>query len=88
MSRGLGGHSPSNVQHFLEGVHYPADKALLIDAAQKNDAPSEIIDIIRAFVDNEFGGPQDVMKAYGQLSPEDKNPGGSSDTDDEEEDDE
>jgi hypothetical protein len=31
MSRGVGGHSPANVQKFLKGQDYPADKKDLIE---------------------------------------------------------
>lgn len=65
MTRGVGGTSPSNVQSYLSGVSYPATKDDLLSAARANGAPREIIDIIEGFDDDEFGGPQDVMKAYG-----------------------
>lgn len=66
MTRGLGGESPSNVQQYLKGVSYPADKAQLLDQAQRNGAPDEIVRMIEQFDADEYGGPQDVMKAYGQ----------------------
>jgi hypothetical protein len=66
MTRGLGGESPSNVQQYLKGVSYPADKAQLLDQAQRNGAPDEIVRMIEQFDAEEYGGPQDVMKAYGQ----------------------
>ena len=65
MTRGVGGESPANVQKYLNGVDYPADKKALVQQAKKNDAPQEVIDTIEGFKDDEFGGPQDVMKAYG-----------------------
>ena len=64
MTRGLGGHSPANVQTFLAGVLYPARKEDLISRAQKNHAPDDIIHMIEAFPHEKYGGPQDVMKAY------------------------
>jgi hypothetical protein len=67
MTRGVGGESPSNVQQYLKGVSYPADKAQLLDQAQQNGAPEDIVRMIERFDADEFGGPQDVMKAYGQL---------------------
>lgn len=65
MTRGVGGQSPSNVQSYLKGVSYPATKDDLLSAARENGAPREIIDLLEGFDDSEFGGPQDVMKAYG-----------------------
>ncbi len=66
MTRGVGGHSPANVQKYLSGVHYPAHKQDLIEQAERNQAPREILETIKGFSGDEFGGPQDVMKAYGE----------------------
>jgi hypothetical protein len=66
MARGVGGQSPSNVQTYLKGVSYPASKEDLLAAAKRNGAPAEVMQILRDFEEDEFGGPQEVMKAYGQ----------------------
>jgi hypothetical protein len=66
MTRGVGGESPANVQKFLKGVDYPANKKELVDQAKKNAAPQEVLDVIQRFPNQEFSGPQDVMKAYGE----------------------
>ncbi|MFT3771337.1 MAG: DUF2795 domain-containing protein [Minicystis sp.] len=70
MTRGLGGKAPANVQSYLKGVHYPANKNDLVTAARDNGAPKEIIELIQDLTEEEFGGPQDVMKAYGELGEE------------------
>jgi hypothetical protein len=67
MTRGVGGESPSNVQQYLAGVSYPASKDQLLDQAQRNGAPDEVVQIIEQLDDEEFGGPQAVMQAYGRL---------------------
>jgi hypothetical protein len=72
MTRGLGGTSPANVQNFLKGSHYPARKEDLVATAKHNGAPKEILDILKGLPEDEFGGPQDVMKAYGELDLEDE----------------
>jgi hypothetical protein len=64
MARGVGGQSPSNVQSYLAGVSYPATKQELLKTARQNDAPKDILQILEAFDQEKFGGPQDVMKAY------------------------
>jgi hypothetical protein len=66
MSRGVGGHSPANVQKFLKGQDYPADKKDLIGTARRNKAPQEVMNLIENLPEDEFGGPQDVMKGYGE----------------------
>ena len=67
MTRGLGGNSPANVQKYLSGVDYPAEKQDLIEAARRNDAPDEVMQTIRKLPEDHYGGPQDVMKGYGQI---------------------
>ncbi len=67
MTRGVGGESHANVQKYLKGVDYPARKRDLVDQAKKNAAPDEVVQVIQRFPDQEFGGPQDVMKAYGEI---------------------
>jgi hypothetical protein len=54
------------VQSALKGAHYPATKDDLIRLAQQNNAPSPLIEKIRDLPGSKFGGPQDVMKAFGQ----------------------
>ena len=66
MTRGLGGESPANVQKYLKGVSYPSNKQDLVRQARENGAPEEILRVIDDFDADRFGGPQDVMKAYGQ----------------------
>ncbi len=59
--------SPIGVQKFLKGVDYPADKEKLLAAAQKNGAPEQITAILRQLPANQFDGPDDVMRAYGEM---------------------
>jgi hypothetical protein len=67
MTRGVGGQSPANLQKYLRDVGYPATKQDLLAQARRNEAPQEIIDTIQRIPEDEFGGPQDVMKGYGQI---------------------
>lgn len=67
MPRGVGGQSPANVQKYLKGAHYPAKKDELLSKARDNGAPEEVIDVLEDLPEEEYGGPQDVMKAYGEL---------------------
>lgn len=66
MTRGVGGESAANVQKYLEGVDYPTDKQGLVQKARQNDAPPEVVSAIEDLPAEEYGGPQDVMKAYGE----------------------
>lgn len=50
------------MQRFLKGQDYPARKDDLLETARSNHAPDEVIRTIGDLSDEEFGGPQDVMK--------------------------
>ena len=67
MSRGPGGNSPANVQLSLKGAEYPTNKQALMECARRNEAPDDVMDTIRRLDRDEYGGPQDVMQAYGGI---------------------
>jgi hypothetical protein len=64
MTRGVGGQSPSNIQSYLAGVSYPATKQDLVKAGRNNGAPRDVLQVLDGLDDEQYGGPQDVMKAY------------------------
>jgi len=72
MARGVGGHSPANVQKYLKGQGYPARKEDLVKTARSNHAPHEIIQTIEGLPEDDFAGPQEVMKGYGEEMREEK----------------
>ena len=65
MTRGLGGHSPANVTHYLKGSDFPANKEDLLEHAKKNGAEDAVLEMIENMPDGEFGNMADVMSAYG-----------------------
>ncbi len=67
MPRGVGGESPANVEKYLKGIDFPAKKRDLMEQAKKNAAPQEVMQVIQQLPDQEFRGPQDIMKAYGEM---------------------
>lgn len=58
--------SPAEIQSFLQGVSYPATKEALVEHAKTNGAPEEIVEALEEMEDAEYGGPQDVMKEFGE----------------------
>ena len=66
MSQGMSGDSPATVQKYLKGIDYPVNKQDLVDQAKKNGAPQEVVQELQKFPNQEFNGPQDIAKAYGQ----------------------
>ncbi|MEN6451001.1 MAG: DUF2795 domain-containing protein [Thermoguttaceae bacterium] len=59
--------SPIELQEYLHGVRYPADKDALRSAAEDSGAPKEVIEMIDRLPGDEFDGPPAVMKAFGQI---------------------
>jgi hypothetical protein len=66
MTRGLGGHSPSNIAHNLRGVDFPAQKQNLVEQAKQNGAEDEVLEVIGAMPDGEYQDMADVMKGVGE----------------------
>jgi AbrB family looped-hinge helix DNA binding protein len=58
---------PNEVQKALGGIDYPANKEDLVAHAKKNNAPREVRTVIERFPEREYGGPQEVMKAFGEV---------------------
>lgn len=58
--------SPAELQKYLKGVSYPVSKEDLINAAQNNGAPAEIVEKIKQLASDMFNGPQDVIKELGK----------------------
>jgi hypothetical protein len=59
------GISAAEIQRALRDLEYPATKEELIVKARENNADNAVLDAIEMLPIQEFGGPQDVMKAYG-----------------------
>ena len=59
---------PNKIQQYLKGLSYPATKDDLVQQARDNEAPRPVMNVIQRFADCDYGGPQDVMKAFGDVS--------------------
>jgi uncharacterized protein DUF2795 len=55
--------NPIEVQKHLKGVSYPASREELVEVAERNDAPEEIVDELRSLDAEQFDGPDDVQDA-------------------------
>ena len=58
--------SPAAVQAALKGISYPCTKQDLLNKARANGASDEILKALEALPADQFGGPQDVMKAFAE----------------------
>jgi len=61
---------PSEVRQWLDGVNYPADKADLVDQAQRNNAPDEVVSALRAIPPVEYGSRSDVLASVPSKRPQ------------------
>lgn len=64
MTKNLSGISPADLEAHLQGVSYPATKQELMSTASERDAPVEMLDLLEWFPEQDYGGPNDVLKAY------------------------
>lgn len=67
MARGMGGQSPSNIAHFLKGIDLPASRQDLIDHAEDNNAPDEVLEVLEQMPDQEYTSMADLMQGVGQV---------------------
>ena len=57
--------SPIEVQKYLKGVDYPVDKSKLVQKAQQNNAPDEVIRMLQQLPGGSFNTPVEVMEKFG-----------------------
>ena len=55
--------NPIELQKYLKGVDYPAGRDELVQAAESNGAPREIVDALRKADKDSFDGPSAVQQA-------------------------
>jgi hypothetical protein len=55
--------NPIQIQKFLEGVDYPADRAALLAAAHEHQADDNVLRAIEAVPDRTYAMPTEVSQA-------------------------
>lgn len=53
------------MQKHLKGMSYPATKDDVVSTAEQNGADDEVVSHLRGLDEEEFSGPDDVMRALG-----------------------
>jgi hypothetical protein len=56
--------NPIQIQKYLKGVDYPADKATLINTARKQGADESVCASLEQLPDEQFQTPADVSEAF------------------------
>ena len=57
--------SMGNIQQYLQGINFPAQKEEVASGAEGNGAPQGVVEQIRNAATKRFNGPQEDMKAIG-----------------------
>jgi predicted outer membrane protein len=68
--------NPIQLQKFLKGVDYPADKNELMERARSLGADENVMATLENLQDESFQTPADVSQAVGRLDEEDQQRGG------------
>ena len=58
--------SPIELQKYLGGVEYPADKQALVDTAPGDGADDDIVQTLQHLPFDRFDSPDDVRQAFGK----------------------
>jgi hypothetical protein len=59
--------NPVQLQKFLKGMDYPADKNTLLQRARENGADDNVMRTLEQLPRDEFNSPNDVSEAVGDL---------------------
>jgi hypothetical protein len=59
--------NPIQVQKYLSGMDYPADKDEIIDHAKDQGADDDIVQILQQLPEQDYKTAADVSKAIGQI---------------------
>ena len=59
----LGNLGPDQLQQYLQGVNFPAQKDEVASNAESNGAPQNIVDGIRNAAQNQFNSQDEVLQA-------------------------
>ena len=57
---------PTDIQKYLGGVDYPARGSDLVERAEENEAPKEVVEYLQSLGEQNFDTPAEVMKSFGK----------------------
>ena len=59
--------NPIQLQKFLGGIDYPAEKRTLLDTARKQGADENAMQVLEQLPEQKYNSPNDVSEAVGKL---------------------
>lgn len=60
--------NPIQIQKYLSGIDYPASKDDVVSTAEKENAPDDVLEALRAIPDGEYDAPTAVSSAVSDAS--------------------
>ncbi len=57
--------NPTEVQKYLSGIDFPADKAEIISYAKSKGAPNEVIDALNGLPDMDYNNSAEISSQFG-----------------------
>jgi hypothetical protein len=58
--------SASELQLYLKGIRYPADKQKLMEIARGNGAPENVVSVINRLPEKTYGRANEVQQEFGK----------------------
>jgi hypothetical protein len=59
--------NPIQLQKFLGGIDYPADKQTVVATAREHDAPGDVNEFLERLSMQRFISPNDISEAAGRI---------------------
>lgn len=59
--------SPAVVEKYLKGIKYPSNRENLINKAEENSAPTDVIKVLNKFKEKQYHSTIDVSKEIGAV---------------------
>jgi hypothetical protein len=59
--------NPIQLQKFLGGIDYPANKQDLLDRAKKSGADQNVMKTLESLPRDKFNSPNDISEAFGDM---------------------
>ncbi|KQQ07898.1 MULTISPECIES: DUF2795 domain-containing protein [Rathayibacter] len=59
--------NPIQIQKYLSGIDYPASKDTIVETAEKENAPSDVLDALRAIPEGDYDAPTAVSSAVSNV---------------------
>ncbi|MBI2934617.1 MAG: DUF2795 domain-containing protein [Chloroflexi bacterium] len=60
--------SAAQLQQYLKGMSYPADKKAIIARARSNNAPENVMSVLNQLPERSYSRPTEIEQEFGKMS--------------------